>query len=98
MFAEMHWLAKVHREAGYWMGHYYQAFPDEDRRETQFIDKEFTQLLNAQLRGGRFPIPMEAVWKRRGLTPGASSSGTRLEETLVIGHPVVPPPSGSQNK
>ena len=61
VFAEMHRLAKVHREAGYWMGLYYQAVPDEDRRETQFIDKEFTQLLNAQLRRGRFPIPMEAV-------------------------------------
>lgn len=98
VFAKMHRLAKVHREVGYWMGHYYQAVPDEDRWEKQFIDKEFTQLLNAQLRGGRYLIPMEAVWTRRGLTPGASSSGARPEETPLIGHPVVPPPPGSQNK
>lgn len=31
VFAEMHWLAKVHRETSYWMGRYYQAVPDEDR-------------------------------------------------------------------
>lgn len=80
------------------MGCYYQAFPNEDGWETQFIDNEFMQLLNAQLRGGRFPIPMEAVWTHRELILRALSSSARLEETPLIGHPEVPPPSGSQNK
>lgn len=80
------------------MGRYYQAVPDGDRKETQFIHKEFTQLLNTQLRGGKFLIPMEVVWTCRGLTPGASSFGARPKETPLIGHRVVPPPLGDQNK
>jgi hypothetical protein len=96
VFVEMHRTAKVHREAAYWMGRYHQSFPNEDRQQSQFIDREFTHLLNTQLRGGRFPIPMNAVWVQRGLTPGASSSGARPEETSLIGHPIVPPPPGRQ--
>lgn len=55
------------------------------------MDREFTQLLNAQLRSGRFPIPMDAVWIRRGLTLGASSSRVGFEEMLVIGQPSLSP-------
>ena len=92
VFTEMHRTAKVHREAAYWMGRYHQSFPNQDRRESQFIDREFTHLMNTQLRGGRFPIPMDAVWVQRELTPGASSSRARQAETPLSGHPVVPPP------
>ena len=60
------------------------------------MDREFTHLLNTQLCGGRFPIPMDVVWVHMGLTPRASSFGARLEETPLIGHPVVPPPPGRQ--
>ena len=91
---EMHQIEKVHWEAAYWMGHYHQSFPNEDRQQSQFIDREFTHLLNTQLCGGRFPIPMNAVWVQRGLKPGASSSRARPEETPLIGHPIVPPPQG----
>lgn len=31
VFVKMHLLEKVHQEAAYWMGRYYQAFLDEDR-------------------------------------------------------------------
>ena len=34
VFVEMHQMAKVHWEATYWMRHYYQAFPNEDRQES----------------------------------------------------------------
>ena len=94
MFVEMHQMTKVHWEATYWMGHYHQSFPNEDRQQSQFIDREFTHLLNTQLRGGRFPIPMDVMWTCRVLRPGASLSGAKPEEMPLIGHPILPPPLG----
>ena len=56
------------------------------------MDREFIQMSNVELHGGRFPIPMDVVWVHRGLTLGASSSRSRLEETPLIGHPILPAP------
>ena len=54
------------------------------------------QPLNAQLRGGRFLIPV--VWVHKGLTPGASFAGAGLEEVPLVGHPILPAPQEGQNK
>ena len=91
---EMHQTEKVHQEVAYWMGRYHQSFSNEHRQQSQFIDGEFKNLLNKQLCGGRFPIPMDVLWVQRELTPRASSSRARPEETPLIGQPIAPPPRG----